>query len=79
MNKVDVKIMAVKPRRKFVLQMCERLGLDEKDTVIYDDRPNGGGPLYTCRKCWEAPIPDGVTHRIVLQDDLLIFIRKSGI
>lgn len=72
MNKVDIKIMAVKPRRKFVLGMLESLGLPEEGTVVYDDRPNGGGPMYTCRKCWESPIPSGVTHRIVLQDDLLI-------
>lgn len=72
MNKVDIKIMAVKPRRKIVLSMLDQLGLSEEETVIYDDRPNGGGTLYTCRKCWEAPIPDGVTHRLVLQDDVLL-------
>ena len=72
MNKVDVKIMAVRPRRKMVLAMLEQLGLPEDGTGIYDDRPNGGGTLYTCRKCWEAPIPNGVTHRLVLQDDVLL-------
>ena len=72
MNKVDVKIMAVKPRRKIVLSMLEQLGLSEEETVIYDDRPHGGGTLYTCRKCWEAPVPEGVTHRLVLQDDVLL-------
>lgn len=70
MNKVDVKIMAVKPRRKMVLKMCEQLGLKEEDCVIYDDRPSGGGTLYTCRKCWNAPVKEGITHRVVLQDDL---------
>lgn len=68
--KCDVKIMAVKPRRKMVLKMCEQLGLSEEECVIYDDRPSGGGTLYTCRKCWESPVADGVTHRVVLQDDL---------
>ena len=68
----DIKIMAVKPRRNFVLEMCKKIGLPEESIVIYDDRPDGGGPLYTCRKCWEAPIPEGITHRVVLQDDLLI-------
>lgn len=72
MNKVDIKIMAVKPRRNMVLKMCDQMGLDEANTVIYDDRPNGGGTLYTCRKCWEAPVPEGVTHRLVLQDDVLL-------
>lgn len=71
-GKVDIKIMAVKPRRNMVLKMCDQMGLDEESTVIYDDRPNGGGTLYTCRKCWEAPIPEGVTHRLVLQDDVLL-------
>jgi len=70
--KCDIKIMAVKPRRHMVLDMLNQMGLEEKDTVIYDDRPGGGGTLYTCRKCWEAQIPDGVTHRLVLQDDLLL-------
>lgn len=72
MNKVDIKIMAVKPRRKMVLAMLEKMGLSEADTVIYDDREHGGGTLYTCRKCWEAPIAEGITHRLVLQDDLLL-------
>lgn len=72
MNKVDIKIMAVKPRRKMVLSMCEKLGLSEEDCVIYDDRPYGGGTLYTCRKCWESPVPEDATHRLVLQDDVLL-------
>ena len=71
-KRVDVKIMAVKPRRKFVVEMCRKMGLPEEETVVYDDRPNGGGTLYTSRKCWESPIPDGVTHRLVLQDDVLL-------
>ena len=70
--KCDVKIMAVKPRRKMVLAMCDKLGLSEDECVIYDDRPNGGGTYYTCRKAWSAPMPDDVTHRIVLQDDLAL-------
>ena len=70
--KADIKIMAVKPRRHMVLDMLEQMGLDEESTVIYDDRPTGGGTLYTCRKCWEAPVPEGITHRVVLQDDLLL-------
>lgn len=62
-----------------VLAMCEKMGLSESDTVIYDDRPNGGGTLYTCSKCWEAPVPDGITHRVVLQDDLLLCNDFCGI
>lgn len=68
----DVKIMAVKPRRAMVLEMCEQMGLKENDVVIYDDRPSGGGTLYTCKKCWKAPAAPGVTHRVVLQDDLFL-------
>jgi len=79
MYKCDVKIMAVKSRRNFVLDMCKKLGLSEDECVIYDDRPNGGGPLYTCRKCWEAPAEEGVTHRVVLQDDLLLCDDFIGI
>lgn len=70
--KVDIKIMAVKPRRKYVLAMLEKLGLSETETVVYDDRPAGGGTSYTWRKAWLAPMKDDITHRVLLQDDLLI-------
>lgn len=68
----DVRIMAVKPRRNMVLKMCEKLGYAESECVIYDDRPNGGGTYYTCKKAWRSPMPEEVTHRVVLQDDLLL-------
>lgn len=70
MYKCDVKIMAVKPRRDMVLRLCDRLGLSEEECVVYDDRPSGGGPQYTRKKCWYEPVPEGVTHRCVLQDDI---------
>lgn len=79
MYKADIKIMAVKPRRPYVLKTLDKLGLDEATTVIYDDRPSGGGTLYTARKCWEAPAKEGITHRVVLQDDLLLCNDFQGI
>ena len=70
MYKCDIKIMAVKPRREMVLRLCERLGLSEEECVVYDDRPSGGGPQYTRKKAWHEPVPEGVTHRCILQDDV---------
>lgn len=67
--KIDIRIMASPKRRSHVLSMLEELGLDES-VVSYDDRPNGGSPMYTAKKAWLSPVPEGVTHRIVLQDDV---------
>jgi hypothetical protein len=66
---VDIRIMAVPKRRDMVLAMLAQLGMPET-IVSYDDRPQGGGPLYTARKCWLHPLQPGCTHRLVLQDDL---------
>lgn len=67
--KIDIRIMASPKRRPYVMKMLCDLGLDES-IVAWDDRPNGGSPMYTSRKAWLAPIPDGATHRLVLQDDV---------
>ena len=41
-------------------------------TVVWDDRPNGGDALYTARKAWLAPSSEEETHRLVLQDDVIL-------
>jgi hypothetical protein len=66
---IDVKIMAMPRRKDMVDVLLAGLGLDES-AVCYDDRPNGGDPIYTAKKCWLAPLGAGVTHRLVLQDDI---------
>lgn len=67
----DVKIMAHPSRRENVLKILKQLNMDES-IVVYDDREGGGDALYTARKAWLAPLPPEKTHRLVLQDDVLL-------
>ena len=41
-------------------------------TVVWDDRPNGGDAMYTARKAWLAPFKENETHRLTLQDDVIL-------
>lgn len=65
---LDIRIMAHPSRRDNVLKMLADLGMDGS-IVVWDDRENGGDAMYTARKAWQFPIPEGCTHRLVLQDD----------
>lgn len=65
---IDIRIMAHPSRRENVTKMLQALGLSEV-IVAWDDRPGKNDAMYTARKAWTAPIPDGCTHRLVLQDD----------
>ena len=69
MNKIDIRIFGVHSRESMILATAQKLSLSE-DHVHYDDRPNGGSVMYTAKKAWLAEIPDGVTHRVVLSDDV---------
>lgn len=65
---LDIRIMAVKSRKKNVRTLLKALNLDDA-AVTWDDRKEGGDALYTARKAWLSPWPKGCTHRIVLADD----------
>lgn len=68
----DIKIMASPKRRDFVMKMCEALNLDISKDVFFDDRPCGGNAAYTSKKTWALPFEnENITHRCVLQDDVL--------
>lgn len=69
--KCDIKIMASPKRYAYVLNLCKVLQLDIDKDVFFDDRPGGGNAAYTSEKTWSLPFEDGVTHRCVLQDDVL--------
>ena len=69
--KCDIKIMASPKRYAHVLNACKVLGLDIDKDVFFDDRPGGGHAAYTSEKTWSLPFEDGITHRCVLQDDVL--------
>lgn len=66
---IDIRIMASPKRADYVKELVNKLGLSE-DIVVWDDRPNGGDAMYTARKAWLYPLPEGCTHRLVLQDDI---------
>jgi hypothetical protein len=68
---VDIRIMAHPSRRENVIKILSKLSLQE-DVVIWDDRENGGDAMYTAKKAWTSPVPNGCTHRLVLQDDIEI-------
>lgn len=65
---VDIRIMAHPARAENVSVMLSQLGLSE-GIVTWADPDDPGGIMSTARKAWTAPVPDGCTHRIVLQDD----------
>lgn len=66
---VDIRIMASPKRAGHVEEMLKKLKLPET-SVTWDDRPNGGDAMYTAKKAWLHPVPSGVKHRLILQDDI---------
>ena len=69
--KFDIKITGVHQRDQWINDLKKELNLKDTD-VIYDDRPNGGNAIYTVEKAWMEPIPEGITHRLVIQDDVIV-------
>lgn len=61
--------MAHPSRYDNVMKILSSLSLLE-DIVVWDDREYGGDAMYTARKAWNLPIPDGCSHRLILQDDI---------
>lgn len=66
---VDIRIMASPKRAEHVKEMLRELKLPET-SVTWDNRPNGGDAMYTAKKAWLHPVPSGVKHRLILQDDI---------
>ena len=68
--KCDIKFMAVPSRMQNVVRQCSNFGLTFNDVAI--DTAMAGLPLRTSQKAFSLPMEEGVTHRLVLQDDLII-------
>lgn len=68
---IDICIMAHPSRAENVEKILASLDLPPK-TVYWDDRIKGGDAMYTAKKAWSAPVPIGCTHRLVIQDDILV-------
>lgn len=73
MYKCDIKIMATKSRSKNVAKLVEALNLSNED-VVWDDREINatGDAIYTAEKAWKASFNPDTTHRLVLQDDVIV-------
>lgn len=68
----DIKIYGIHKRDFLIEPLKERLGLSDDD-ICYDDRNmTGVSCLYTLAKACSAPIPDGITHRLVMPDDMVV-------
>lgn len=72
--KFDVKIYGIEERQDNILKNKEILGLSDNDIIILkkEDRvtPQDRFPYKMCKKSFMSPVPEGVTHRVVLQDDV---------
>ena len=69
--KCDIRIMASPKREERAKALARKLGLPP-DAITWDDRPGGGDAMYTARKTWLHPMAEGATHRLVLQDDVIV-------
>lgn len=68
--KCDIKFMAVPSRMQNVVRQCSYFGLTFNDVAI--DTAMSGLPLRTSQEAFSLPPEEGVTHRLVLQDDLIV-------
>jgi hypothetical protein len=67
MNKLAVRIMAVRSRKPMVDRLLAQLGMDES-IVFYDDE--GLGCIGNALRIWGTPLKDDESHLLVLQDDV---------
>lgn len=64
----DIRIMAHPKRKNIIEEFCKKYNIAQ-DCISYDD---SGSALNGARRAYLAPIDDNVTHRLILQDDVLI-------
>ena len=68
---VDIKIVASHQREEMVENLREALGLTDQD-IFYDERTETGNPYLAVKQTWLLPHEEGVTHRVVLNDDVQV-------
>jgi len=71
--KCDIKIYGIEERSENILENKKILGLSDDDIFIAKKgrrTPKQKWPYTACKKAFTQPIPEGVTHRLVLQDDV---------
>ncbi len=75
---IDIQVYGTHERDEMLAKLTSKLSIP-LDGIHYDDRPNGGLMIYTAKKAWLAPVPDGVTHRVALADDVDVCNNFAGI
>lgn len=68
---VDFKIIASRSRQEMAENLRDVLELTDDD-IVYDDRPDGGNPYAPTKAAWLLPHEDGVTHRVILNEDVQV-------
>ena len=68
---VDIKIVASRQRQEMVENLRDTLELTDQD-VFYDESSETGNPYLPVKQTWLLPHADGVTHRVVLNDDVQV-------
>ena len=69
--KTDIKIYGTHQRDFLIKPLQNSLNLSDED-IIYDDRPNGGLVIHTFEMAFKQPIPQDVTHRLCIPDDMIV-------
>ena len=68
---VDIKIVASHQRQEMAENLRDTLGLTNQD-IFYDESTEAGNPYLPVKQTWLLPHEDGVTHRVVLNDDVQV-------
>lgn len=68
---VDIKIVASRQRQEMVENLRDALELTDQD-IFYDESAETGNPYLPVKQTWLLPHEEGVTHRVVLNDDVQV-------
>lgn len=68
---VDIKIVASRKRQEMAESLRDVLGLTDAD-IVYDESEETGNPYTPVKQTWLLPHEEGVTHRVVLNDDVQV-------
>lgn len=68
---VDIKIVASRQRQEMAENLRDALELTDQD-IFYDESAETGNPYLPVKQTWLLPHEEGVTHRVVLNDDVQV-------
>lgn len=68
---VDIKIVASRQRQEMAENLRDTLELTDQD-IFYDESAETGNPYLPVKQTWLLPHEEGITHRVVLNDDVQV-------